>query len=453
MNSLHSIYFLGIGGIGMSALALYFNDLGVDVHGYDRVITPLSRRLETEGMTIHYEEDIDRIPEYIDLVILTPAIPEEHKELHYFRKYNYPILKRSEVLGLLTNDKYTIAVAGTHGKTSITSLIAHIFKTAQKDFRAFVGGVSKNYNSNYIAHGQPVVMIVEADEYDRSFLRLHPNMAVITSMDADHLDIYIDRQNLQKSFNEFVGQIGENGYLIHKPGLEFHAAGSVKKSAYDISQAPHKARNIRVYNGVFHFDLVVDNEVIEGISFGLPGRYNIENALAASIAAKKSGISAKAIRKALSSYEGVQRRFDFRVRTEKVVYIDDYAHHPEELTACISAVRELYPRKKVTGIFQPHLYSRTRDFAQGFANSLESLLDDIILLDIYPAREKPIEGVSSEMIYDKISKKPKALCTKADLPEELDRHEFDILLTLGAGDIDQLVEPIEKHLKSKYKVA
>lgn len=348
LNNLHKIYFLGIGGIGMSALARYFNQLGIEIHGYDRVSTPLTQQLEAEGMNIHYEDDKSKIPSEIDLVIHTPAVPNELTELAYFRKNQYSVLKRSEVLGLLTSNKFTIAIAGTHGKTSITSLIAHIFKTAERNVRAFVGGVCKNYDSNYIAHGQPETMIVEADEYDRSFLRLSPDIAIITSMDADHLDIYTNQDNLKMTFTDFSNRLKQGGQLIHHKKLEISVRQDIRKFSYGIAQGASKAGNIRIAGGVFHFDLELEGNYITNISFGVPGRHNIENAIAAADAASKAGIPLVKIREALITYQGVQRRFDFRIRTEKMVYIDDYAHHPCELEACISAVRELFPTKKIT---------------------------------------------------------------------------------------------------------
>ncbi|MCX6252239.1 MAG: Mur ligase family protein [Bacteroidetes bacterium] len=465
LGTLKSVYLLGIGGIGMSALARHFHSLGVKVTGYDKTATGLTAKLEKEGMAIHYEENIDLIPEDTDLVIYTPAIPRDHKEFQYLTGKGIPLNKRSEILGLLTKDHNTIAVAGTHGKTTTSSMLAHIFKVARQDFTAFIGGISKNYNSNYItSHQDPEenvdghredlltsdrisgspVFIVEADEFDRSFLRLFPHAAIVTSADADHLDIYSGIEDIRQTFGEFVKHIEHNGILIIKEGLNIFPDPDQSLSWFTYSGAgssPFHARNIRNEGDKTSFDLVTPTEIIRNITLGLPGAFNVENCVAASAISLLYGISPDNLKKALMTFKGVHRRFDFQLYQKDIIYIDDYAHHPEEIRSCIKAVNELFPGKKVTGIFQPHLYSRTRDLADDFARSLE-LLDEIILLDIYPAREKPIDGITSQFLLKKIRTGNKKLCSKESVLAELMTMKPEILLTLGAGDIDQLVLPI-----------
>ena len=441
-----NIYFIGIGGIGMSAIARYFNSIGKNVFGYDRMDTQLTAELTAEGIGITFQEDVDQIParyqsKYDTLVVYTPAIPANHPQLIYFQQQQFEIMKRSQVLGLLSDNLNGIGIAGTHGKTTVSTITAHIFKTSALDCNAFLGGISRNYQSNLLLSKTSPWMILEADEFDRSFLQLHPQLAVITSMDADHLDIYGDKNELEKSFQAFVHQIKEGGILVYKKGL---VLTHDKLSAYTYSledKADFYAENIILVEGFYQFDLVYPDGTIKDLLFSYPGKINVENAIAASAMALLCGVEADELRKALSTFKGVRRRFDYQIRNEKIVFIDDYAHHPKELWESISSVRELYPEKKITGIFQPHLYSRTRDFAEGFAASL-NLLDEVILLDIYPARELPIEGVNSEIILKNL-KVPAKLCTKGDLIELLREKEFEVLLTLGAGDIDKLVEPIK----------
>jgi UDP-N-acetylmuramate--alanine ligase len=443
-------YFLGIGGIGMSALARYFNKLGKKVAGYDKIETSLTKELTEEGIEIHYEENIKAIPSEIlsnksdTLVVVTPAIPKNHTEWNYFINNGYSIVKRSELLGLLTKESKTVAVAGTHGKTTTSTIIAHLIKQSGINCSAFLGGIAKNYNSNLLLSKEKGLIVVEADEYDRSFLTLYPSMAVITSMDADHLDIYGSKEYMEESYRLFAQQVNSNGIIIAKKGLNLGENISATVKTYSIrEEADYVANNIRVEEGKFVFDFVSADKKIENIVWGMPGRHNVENAIAAIAVALNLGVKEEIIKSALLSFEGVKRRFEFHVRTSKNVYIDDYAHHPEELKACIEGIKELYIDKKITGVFQPHLYSRTRDFAEGFAQSLD-MLDECILLDIYPARELPIEGVSSQIIMDRMKLKNKKILSKEALLEYINEKKPEVLVTLGAGDIDQLVEPIKK---------
>ncbi len=448
INRIHKIYFLGIGGIGMSALAKYFNKKGVEVFGYDRTPSPITDDLTSKGVNIHFDEDIKQIPSNIDLVVYTPAISSTNKELEYLKDASIPLKKRSQVLGMIAKKYFTIAIAGTHGKTSITSLVAHILKVSGKEVTAFMGGISKNYDTNLLVSEQNKLLIVEADEFDRSFLTLYPDIAVISSMDADHLDIYGNRENIKKAFMKFISQIKENGELIYKEGLYVPGDWRYKALSYSVDGSGIiNAKDIKVKEGKYTFEV---NGLLQmdAVSISLPGKYNIENTLAAIAVAHQIGCSHKQIKEALKSYKGVKRRFDTRIQGDKLVYIDDYAHHPEEIKACISAARDFYPGKEITGVFQPHLFSRTRDFADEFANSLEKL-DRLILLDIYPAREEPIPGINSEMILEKVNIKEKILSTKEKLIENIQKFKPEVLITMGAGDIDRLVEPIEKHFKEK----
>lgn len=450
----------------MSALARYFKAQGKEVSGYDKTPTPLTDKMTSEGIGIHFEDDIsffqlqaDRYPLPAILVIYTPAIPMHHSEFNYFRDAGYLLKKRSEVLGMITGESFTIAVAGTHGKTTTTALITHVLKYSGIDCTAFVGGIMVNYNTNLLigtrsgelAHGKLAgtskrnVTVVEADEYDRSFLTLHPDIAVITSMDADHLDIYGEKKNLEESFNLFARQVKSGGTLVYRKNLPVEKISAEMISYSAGEQADYSAGSIRIEKGSFVFD----TKKIQGIKLPVPGRHNVENALAAVAVAQKMGIPEQEIKNALASFMGVKRRFEYILKHREIVFIDDYAHHPEELKACISAAKELYPGKKITGIFQPHLFSRTRDFADEFARSLE-LLDEIILLDIYPARELPVAGVDSQMLLEKIRSENKILCKKTDLISLLSKKSIEVLITLGAGDIDALVRPISEALQQKY---
>ena len=446
LQDIHKAYFIGVGGIGMSALARYFNSRGVAVFGYDKIATKLTEKLVDEGITIHYEDDISQIPEGIDIVVYTPAIPKAHKELNYFQENGFPVLKRAAVLGLISQRMKAIGVAGTHGKTTTSSILTHLLQTADLDSTSFLGGIAQNYESNYI-NGTSDWVIVEADEFDRSFLHLHPEMAIIMSMDADHLDIYGDEKSIKESFQAFAGKVKAGGtlFLNAKLQLDKRELDAIQILTFGIDAGDYRAENIRVENGVFVFDFKSPVENIENIKFLLAGRHNVENATAAISVAQQLGVKAEAIKKALVSFKGIKRRFEIIYRSTDVTYIDDYAHHPTELTAAIQAARELFPTKKISGIFQPHLYSRTKDFADGFAQALD-LLDEIFLMDIYPARELPIEGVSSTLIFNKLKNPNKFLVSKDNLMQQLKQADFDVLLTLGAGDIDRFVHPIKNML-------
>lgn len=448
LKKLHSIYFLGIGGIGMSALARYFHGMGVRVSGYDKTRTTLTDQLQREGMEVHYEDDVSGIPADIELVIYTPAVPKDLKEYQHLLSSGIPILKRAEVLGALTKDKKTIAVAGTHGKTTVSALIAHLLTHSGLGCNAFMGGISKNYHSNLLVSENSEWMVVEADEYDKSFLQLHPDIGIITSADADHLDVYGNLKNLQSTFRQYASNIKENGVLILKNGVELDLKDTGNKTTVryaKVQPTDFHAEQIRIENEKYVFDYVMKGKILRDVVSGLPGEINVENAVAAMTAAHLAGISAEALKSGLSTFLGMERRFDIQVKSSEVVYIDDYAHHPEEIRATLNSVKKMFPGRKLTGIFQPHLYTRTRDFADEFCRSLE-LLDDIILLPIYPAREKPIEGVTSEMLLERIRKADKVISTKDNIINLIAQKKPDLLITLGAGDIDQLVQPIRNYL-------
>ena len=445
LEKIHKVYFIGVGGIGMSALARYFNAIGKEVLGYDKTETILTNQLEKEGVNIHYTDSPSLIPSEIDLVVYTPAVPQDLKEYKYCWDKGYVMKKRSEVLGIITNESFTLAVAGTHGKTTTSSILAHLLKQSI-GCNAFLGGIAKNYNSNVLLTENAETTVVEADEYDRSFLELHPNMAIITSMDADHLDIYGDHTKFLESFELFSSQISPGGSLILNKQLENKLAPACDVITYSISEkADYYLENIKVVDGYYVFSVQAQSGLISDIKFGLPGRHNVENAIAAIAAADQLKVSHQEIKSALESFKGIKRRFEYIIKKHDLVYIDDYAHHPEELKATISSVKELYPENKITGVFQPHLYSRTKDFADDFAKSLD-LLNELILLDIYPSREQPIEGITSEMLLRKVTIKNKSISTKAELVPELRQRKLEVLLTMGAGDIDKLVEPIKNEL-------
>ncbi len=452
LDNIHSVYLLGIGGIGMSALALYFHKKGAKVSGYDRTRTPLTDKLQDEGIEVHYEDDISRIPDQVDLVIYTPAIPKELGEFQHLNKIGIPVLKRSEVIRLITDNKRTVAVSGTHGKTSVTTMVAHLLTQSNIGCSAFLGGISKNYDSNLLVSIKSDWMVVEADEYDKSFLNLFPQIGIITSIDPDHLDIYGDFENLKASFVKFASQINDGGYLIIKKGinLDFSQLQGITIYQYSITKkADYYAENIRLEGDIYVFDLVTPETKITNLILGIQGLINVENAVAAISAALIAGVHENEIKKALKSFSGIRRRFDYRIKSDNLIYIDDYAHHPEEIKAILSSLKKIYPGKTFLGVFQPHLYSRTRDFAVEFALGLD-MLDKVILLPIYPAREKPIEGVTSEVILNHLSNSNKVLCSKDELIGEIANSEFDILLTLGAGDIDQLVQPIQNYLSEPH---
>ena len=452
LDNIHSVYFVGIGGIGMSAIARYFNAIGKTVSGYDKTETDLTKELVKEGISVHFNETIDLIKtDFADkenvLIVYTPAIPADNKELIYLKENNYNIVKRAEVLGIITKEQFGIAVAGTHGKTSISTISSHLISNSHVGCSAFLGGISKNFDSNLVVSETSKYVVVEADEFDRSFLHLQPNIAVISSMDADHLDIYGSAEELKKTFAQFASQIKNGGYLIIKEGLELELSTRVTKYTYSVnSTADFNAYNIRYENNIQVFDLKTPFGDILNLQLGIPGIINIENSVVSIAVSLLAGVSNQEIKDILPKFAGVKRRFDYIINTKNLVYIDDYAHHPEELRATISSVKSLYKGRKVIGVFQPHLFSRTKDFYKEFAKSLD-LLDEIILLDIYPAREKPMQGVSSEIIFDEIKSKNKVLCKKDDLLNIIAEKEIDILLTLGAGDIDTEIKPIANLLK------
>jgi len=460
LSKYDSIYFLGIGGIGMSALARWFKHKGLRVAGYDRTPTPLTHELIAEGMEIHFDDRIELIPGYIDvdrtLVIFTPAIPKNHVEHNYLKEQGFTILKRSEVLGLLTKNYKTIAVAGTHGKTTTSSLLAHILKSADMNMVAFLGGITTNYESNLVMNGavsDQTIVVVEADEFDRSFLRLFPTMAIITSADADHLDIYGDHKAMLISFKDFIKQIHKDGNLVIHDSVASLADGiNIAKETYGMSRGQFFAGNITPTGrgGFFEFDLHGFGKKIEKIQLGVPGFHNMENAIAAALIALKLGISENTLREALASFKGVKRRFEFIVKKTNVVYIDDYAHHPTEIEAFLKSLKSMYPGKKVTVVFQPHLFTRTRDFAEGFSKSL-SLADELLLMDIYPAREEPIPGVTSDMLFKDITSAVKIRCTKGDVLQKLEDLDIEVLATVGAGDIDTLVKPIKEMINRRRR--
>jgi UDP-N-acetylmuramate--alanine ligase len=444
LDAIKNVYFIGIGGIGMSAIARYFLNRGCSVSGYDKTKTNLTVLLEEEGMTISYEDELSTLPIGLEaedvelLVVFTPAIPQDSKILNYFRDQGFQLKKRSEVLGIISRGQFCIAVAGTHGKTTTSSIIAHILTDTGFGCTAFLGGIATNFESNFVL-GSNDVVVVEADEYDRSFLTLTPDIAVITSMDADHLDIYGDESQLQESFKLFAGQLKDSGTLFVKSGLPMNAGTS-----YGIDNKPGiSASNIRVEDSRFLFDYSDAGQTITDLEILLPGRHNIENAVAAIAVALQLGIAPELIKQAVANFKGVKRRFEYVVDTAEVIYIDDYAHHPEELRACFDAVRELYPAKKLTVIFQPHLFTRTRDFADGFAEVLSSV-DDLLLLEIYPAREKPLTGIDAAYLLDKITLDAKGVYSKADVLDAIADKKPELLLTVGAGDIDTLVQPLKK---------
>lgn len=460
LKNLKAVYFIGIGGIGMSALARYFNNIGVLTFGYDKTPSKITDNLKNEGIDIHFEENINLIDARTKgfskenvIVVFTPAVPENHSELQWFKNNDYKIFKRAEILGLITNVFKTVAIAGTHGKTSVSTIIAHIFKSAKVNFNGFLGGISKNYNSNLILSNKPdeaKYAVTEADEFDRSFLHLYPWSAVITSVDEDHLDIYEDINDLKQTFGRFAGQIHKDGFLIIKKGVELNKANFPKNTfSYSLNDAADfYAVDIKNDAKKSAFNIVTPKGIIEDVIINIPGNLNVENVVAATAIAQVHGISAENIKLALKTWTGVKRRFEYIINTPEIIYIDDYAHHPEELKAFIGSIKNIYKDKHITGIFQPHLFTRTQDFAEDFAKSLD-LLDELFLLDIYPAREEPIAGVTSNLILDKVSIKNKRILSKEDVVNKLKEQKIELLLTIGAGDINNLVEPIKQILENK----
>jgi len=443
LNQIHNVFFIGIGGIGMSALARYFKTIGKNVSGYDKTPSMLTDELIESGIAIHFEDRIDLIPKeyYIEntLVIITPAVPVTHSQWNYFLERDYQVKKRAEVLGIITKDTFCFAVAGTHGKTTNSSILGHILYESGADVNAFVGGIVENYNSNLIGTGKTVT-VVEANEFDRSFLHLHPNIACVTSMDADHLDIYGTSEEIEASFVEFANKVEDKSQLFITNELPIEGVTCAVNE-----EAVYKAFNVRVGNGSYVFDVQTPTETIRDIAFGLPGRHNLMNALMALAMAKTFGTSSDAIAKALASFKGIRRRFSYQIKKPDLVYIDDYAHHPTEINAVHQAVSELYPGQKVLAIFQPHLFSRTKDFADDFAKSL-SQFDEVVLLDIYPARELPMEGITSQWLMNKMTNEDKKLVSKEDLIPTILASDSRIIVTIGAGDLGEMVPSIKKAL-------
>lgn len=442
-------YLVGIGGIGMSAIARYLKEEGNNVFGYDRVCTALTKELEQEGVEIVYEDDSSHIATLnVDEVIYTPAIPSDSAILRYVKVMGIPLFKRSEALGRITRGKKTIAVAGTHGKTTTAGLTAHILKNSRIGCSAFLGGISNNYSTNFLVNHNSDYVVVEADEYDRSFLRLSPFFSLITSIAEDHLDIYGNLDNLEQAFIQFANLTDKNGRLFLKNNLPVKIESEVPETTYSLTDvdADYYASNIRVSEGAYYFDFHTPDKVYHDMKMTYPGRHNIENAVASLSMALSLGVNECEFREGLATFKGMKRRFDLRIKTDKTIYYDDYAHHPQEIEATIKSLKELYPDKRICGVFQPHLYSRTRDFAGEFAQSLE-LLDDIILLPIYPAREEPIEGITSDTILGKIRKSSKYYVEKDRLLSLLKTLQPELLVTLGAGDIDRFVEPITEMIR------
>jgi UDP-N-acetylmuramate--alanine ligase len=442
MNS-KTYYFIGIGGIGMSAIARYLNNNGHKVYGYDRTQTQLSIQLEQEGMNISYEDDPTCLPSNIDLVIYTPAIPKDNKILQEVINRGLKLEKRAIALSEIIKDKKVIAISGTHGKTTISGLLAHLLHNSKIGCSAFLGGIANNYSTNMLCNEKSEYVVVEADEYDRSFLQLRPYIAAITSISPDHLDIYQNRDNLEQAFTQFANQTNKNGRIFLKKEVSIETNTDITTNTYSLTniESDYYAWNLRVSNGSYYFDYHTPEKIYYDMQMTYPGIHNIENAILALSIALTLGVSEYELRSALKSFKGMKRRFDLKFKTAETIYYDDYAHHPEEIEATITSLRHLYPNKRICGIFQPHLYSRTKDFADEFAKALEEL-DDIILLPIYPAREEPIPGITSKTILHKINKMDKYHVTKEQLFPLLSALQPQLLVTLGAGDIDQLIEPI-----------
>ncbi|PCJ97365.1 MAG: UDP-N-acetylmuramate--L-alanine ligase [Flavobacteriaceae bacterium] len=447
LKDIHNVYFIGIGGIGMSALAKYFKLIEKNVAGYDKTQSPLTRELSSMGIAIHYEDDWALVsstyknPEHT-LIVYTPAVPEEHEELSHFSENGFEIKKRSEVLGMITKDTFCFAVAGTHGKTTTSSILAHLLKETGTPLTAFLGGISEDFNSNFLFEGTEY-SVVEADEFDRSFLRLTPDVACVTSMDADHLDIYGSSDALKKSFNDFVKRIKPNGKLFVRKGLPLDGItyGIEDDSDYCI-------RHLKIEHGAYIFDLETPEITLKKVRFNKPGKHNLLNGLVAFAMAIQAGSPLNRLAKALETFKGVQRRFSYKIKEDNLVFIDDYAHHPTEINAIYDAISEMHPNKEILAVFQPHLYSRTKDFVEDFALSLAKF-DKVLLLDIYPAREKPIKGVTSEWLLNKINNSNKKLILKEHLIDEIKRQNPEVLVTMGAGDIGLEVAHIKRELENE----
>ena len=445
LTNIKSIYFIGIGGIGMSALARYFNTQGVKVSGYDKTPTPLTDDLVKEGIQIHFEDDLAQIDKEATVIVYTPAIPADHKELNFYRNNGYNVVKRSDVLQWVTENAFTIGIAGTHGKTTTTSMTAHILRHTEYGCNAFLGGIASNYGTNFWSHEKNVV-VVEADEYDRSFLKLAPNVAVVTAVDPDHLDIYGTAEEVLKAFGQYTDKIKPNGILIQKYGTVFPMNSHNKEVftyAYNEPKASFHTSNLKVVDGSYHFDIVHPKGIVKEVVLNMGGLHNVENATAAIAIALQLGIEEEKIKAAVASFQGVKRRFEFKIKTANKVLIDDYAHHPEELNALISGVRSLYPNEKMVLVFQPHLYSRTQDQAAGFIDVL-SKADEVILLPIYPARELPIPGVSSDILLDKMTVAKKTVMSKEQLFDWAATTNDKLIVMAGAGDIDACINKVKE---------
>lgn len=461
INNYHNIYFIGIGGIGMSALALYFHKSGVNVAGYDLVKNQNCKKLESVGINIHYEENIEKIPKTFlnkqnTLIVYTPAIPETHEEYQYFTENNFKIIKRAKALGLISESKKSLCIAGTHGKTSVSTLVSWIMHQSALKCSAFLGGISKNINSNLILNENSELVVLEADEFDRSFLNFKPFISLVTCIEADHLDIYKNYENLEKSFIEYINSTNKTGKVVLHEAVNNTLAGKINSQAeiltysYNNSNTDFYADNIQYINQDCTFDIITPDGKINNIYLQYGGSHNLENTVAATAVSILAGASHEEIIAGIKTYTGVKRRFDIQINTDNAVYIDDYAHHPGEINATLNSVKKLFPDKKITIVFQPHLFSRTNDFAIEFAESL-SRTDSLILLPIYPAREKPIKGVTSELIFKNCSLNDKKLCNKEELLSTLDETKPELLITMGAGDIDNFVEPIKELLLNRDK--
>lgn len=448
LKDMKQIFFIGIGGIGMSALARYFKSIGAEVSGYDKTPTPLTAQLQNEGIGVMFEDDIGKMPKDPDLVVYTPAIPKDHQGLNFYREKNYLLKKRSEVLGMISADRFTIAIAGSHGKTTVSTMIAHLLKESGFDCSAFLGGISANYQSNFIA-GFNDVVVMEADEFDRSFHRLAPDMAVITTVDTDHLDIYGSKEAIDEAFIEFTNKISEDGHLVIRYGESINRLlPAINKTFYSLhdSKADVYCSGYTISDGGYTFHVNYFGETLHNYRLNIGGFHNIENALAAIAIAKQLQITDDLIREALATFKGIKRRFEKIYEDDQRIFIDDYAHHPEEIRVFLESVKELYPGRKITAVFQPHLFSRTKDLAADFARRL-SIADEVILLDIYPAREKPMEGVTSALIYHAVTSPEKQMINKESLVETLSgKKNLEILVTIGAGDIDQYIGSIKNML-------
>lgn len=448
IDKIREVYFIGIGGIGMSALAKFFHSRGVKVSGYDKTATPLTKEMEASGIDVHYDENVERVPKAAELVVYTPAVPKDHKELLYFQQHGYKVVKRSDVLQLITESSFNICIAGTHGKTTITTMVAHLLRDSGFGGNAFLGGISVNYGTNFWGSSKNVC-VIEADEYDRSFLKLSPDIAVISSMDPDHLDIYGTAEAVEQGFIDFSSKIKPGGLLISKFGLKREKelkAGRQLTYSLQNNKADSYADNIKMNNGSYEFDAILRDNIVDNVRLNMGGMHNVENVIAAITVASSLGIANDKIKAGVESFRGVKRRFEYIIKTDKLVFIDDYAHHPEELRALINGSKALFKGKKCTVIFQPHLYSRTRDLADGFAEVLD-MADEVILLPIYPAREMPVKGVNSEMILERMQNKNSRVMTKDELLEHIkdvyskniNNEAGEVLVTAGAGDIDALV--------------